>query len=48
MVYKSFDKKSKGSGNNKYGNDKIKQNQHPLDTATYQLGEELRKPIIRN
>ena len=36
LVYKSFDKKSKGSG----VNDKIKQN--------LQLAEELHKPIIRN
>ena len=44
MVYKFFDKKSKGSGIN----DKIKQNQHPLDAATHQLAEDLHKPIIRN
>ena len=43
MVYKCFDKKSKGSG----VNDKIKQNQSPLDLATHQLAEELHKPIIR-
>ena len=43
MVYKFFDKKSKRSG----VNDKIKQNQHPLDLATHQLAEELHKPIIR-
>ena len=42
MVCKSFDKESKVSG----VNDKIKQNQHPLDTATYQLAEELHKTII--
>ena len=43
MVYKCFDKKSKGSG----VIDKIKQNQSPLDLATHQLPEELHKPIIR-
>ena len=40
MVYKSFDKKSAGSGVN---------NEHPLYLATPQkLAEELDKPIIRN
>ena len=43
MGYKFFDKKSKGSGIN----DKIKQNQRPLDLATHQLAEKLHKPIIR-
>ena len=44
MVYKYFDKKSKGSG----VNNKIKQNQHSLDLAAHQLAEELQKTIIRN
>ena len=44
MVYKCFDKRSTGSG----ANDKIKQNQLPLDLATHQLAEELHKRIIRN
>ena len=39
MVYKSFDKKSAGSGVN---------NEHPLYLATQKLAEELDKPIIRN
>ena len=43
MVYKFFDKKAKVSG----VNDKIKQNERPLDLATHQLAEELHKPIIR-
>ena len=47
MVYKFFDKKSKGSRVNKHANDEIKQNQRPLDLGTYQLAEELHKPIIR-
>ena len=55
IVYKFFNKKSaslpdksvSGSGVNTYANDKIKQNQHPLSLATYQLAEELHKPIIR-
>ena len=42
MVYNLFDKTSKGSGIN----DKITQNQRPLDLATHQLAEELHKPII--
>ena len=48
MVQNFFHKKSKGSGvnTNANANDKTKQNQHPLDTATYQLAEELHKPII--
>ena len=28
-------------------NNKIKQNQRPLDLATHQLAEELHKPIIK-
>ena len=36
-------KKTSGSG----ANNKIKQNQRPLDLATQQLAEKLRKPIIR-
>ena len=44
MVYKCFDKKSKGSDIN----DKIKQNQRSLDLAAHQLAKELYKPIIRN
>ena len=47
MVYKFFDKKLKGRGVNTHANDKIKQNQCPLDLATHQLAEELQKPIIR-
>ena len=47
MVYKFFDKKSKESGVNMHANDKIKQNQRPLDLATHQLAKELHKPIIR-
>ena len=47
MVYKFFDKKPKGSGVNTHANDKIKQNQHPLNLAIHQLAEELRKPIIK-
>ena len=47
MVYNFFDKNSKGSRVNKHANDKIKQNQRPLDLGTYQLAEELHKPIIR-
>ena len=46
MVYKYFDKKLKGSGVNMRTNDKIKQNQRPLDMATHQLAEELHKLII--
>ena len=48
MVYKCFDKKSAGSGVNTDANNKIKQNQCPLDLATQQLAKELHKPIIRN
>ena len=55
MVYKFFDKKSAsltdksvaGSGVNMYANNKIKQNQRPLDLATHQLAEELHKLIIK-
>ena len=49
MVYKCFDKKSKGSGvnTNTKANDRIKQKQHPLDLSTHQLAEELHKLIIR-
>ena len=43
MVYKFFDKKTSGNG----ANNKIKQNQRPLDLVTQELAEELRKPIIR-
>ena len=45
MVYKFFDKNSKGSG---VANNEIKQNRRPLDLAALQLAEELHKPIIRN
>ena len=56
MFNKFFDKKSasppnksvSGSGINTHANDKIKQNQRPQGKATYQLAEELQKPIIRN
>ena len=47
MIYKFFDKKPKGSGVNTHANDKIKQNQRPLDLVTHQLAEELHEPIIR-
>ena len=47
MVYKFFDEKSAGSGVNTHANNKIKQNQRPLDLATQQLTEELHKPIIK-
>ena len=40
---KFFAKMSAGSG----ANDKVKQNQLPLDLATHQLAEELHKRIIR-
>ena len=30
-----------------HANNKIKQNQRPLDLATHQLAEELHKPIIK-
>ena len=45
MVYKFFDKKSKGGG---VANNKVKKNRRPLDLAALQLTEELRKPILRN
>ena len=48
MVCKFFYKNSKGGGVNTHANDKIKQNQRPLNSATHQLAEELHKPIIRN
>ena len=41
MVYKFFDKKSKGSGVKMHANNKIKQKQPSLDFATHQLAEEL-------
>ena len=47
MVYKFFDKNSKGSGVNTHANNKIKQNQRTLHLATHQLAEELHKPIIK-
>ena len=47
MVYKFLDEKSAGSGVNIHENNKIKQDHRPLDLATHQLAEELRKPIIR-
>ena len=47
MVYKFLDKKSAGSGVNMHGNNKIKQNQRPLDLITHQLAEELHKPMIK-
>ena len=47
MVYNIFNGKSAGSGVNMHANNKIKQNQRPLDLATYQLAEELHKPTIK-
>ena len=47
MVYKFLDEKSAGTGVNIHENNKIKQNHRPLDLATHQLAEELRKPVIR-
>ena len=47
MVYNFFNGKSAGSGVNMHANNKIKQNQHPLDLANYQLSEELHKPTIK-
>ena len=44
IVYNFFDKKSSGSG----VNNKIKQNEHPLELGMQQLAEELHKPMIRN
>ena len=45
MVYKFFDKKSKGGG---VANNKVKQNRRPLELATLKLAEESHKPIIKN
>ena len=45
MVYKFFDKKSKGTG---VANNGIKQNRRPLNLAALKLAEELYKSIIRN
>ena len=42
-----IDKSAAGSGVNMHANNKIKQNQRPLDLATHQLAEELHKPIIK-
>ena len=47
IVYKFLDKKSADSGVNTHGNNKIKQNQRPLDLITHQLAEELHKPMIK-
>ena len=47
MVYKSFDKNSKGGGVKTHANDKIKQSQRLLDLAAHKLAEELHKPVIR-
>ena len=47
LVYKFFDKTSADSGVNMRANNKIKQNQRPLDFAKHQLAEELHKPIIK-
>ena len=48
MVYNIFNGKSAGSGVNMHANNKIKQNQRPLDLAMDHLAEELHKPIIKN
>ena len=48
MVCKFFHKNSKGGGVNAHANDKVKQNQRSLNSATHQLAEELHKLIIRN
>ena len=56
MVYTFLNKKSAlltdepaaVSGVNMLANNKIKQNQRPLDFATHQLAEELHKTIIKN
>ena len=56
MVYKFFNKNSTslpdksvpGRGVNTHENDKIKQNQHPLDLSAHQLAEKLHRPIIKN
>ena len=37
MVYNIFNEKSAGSGVNMHANNKIKQNQRPLDLATQKL-----------
>ena len=37
MAYKFVDRKSAGSGFNVHANNKIKQNQRPLDLATQKL-----------
>ena len=42
MVYNFFDKKSASSGVNMHAN-----KERPLDMATQELAEELRKQIIR-
>ena len=47
MVYNVFNGKSAGSGVNMHANNKIKQNQRPLDLANYQLSEELHKLTIK-
>ena len=31
-----------------FANNKIKQNQHPLDLAVHRLAKELHKPIVKN
>ena len=46
-VYKFLDKTSAGSDVNTHGNNKIKQNQRPLDLITHQLAEELHKPMLK-
>ena len=43
-----FDKNAAGSRVNMHANNKIKQNQRPLDLAMDHLAEELYKPIIKN
>ena len=56
MVYTFLNKKSASltdepaavSGVNMHANNKIKQNQLPLDFATHHFAEELHKPIIKN
>ena len=48
MVCKFFNKKSASSGVNMHANNKIKQNQHPLDLAVHRLAKELHKPIVKN
>ena len=44
MVYKFFDKKSKGGG---VANNEIKHNRRPLDLAAIQLAKKLHKSIIK-